>query len=307
MRGIVGTRNLLRSTLIGATVRLRLDELALRMQRWLARYSPRMIVVVMHETPTRDETKFRNQLEWVARHFTLVDLQTFSQYWQEAQHGTPKFSKPLVLFTFDDGRLSNYLVAAPVLEAFDARGVFFVIPEWVECKQEEARKFYYSRIDSQPTPAHTEEDWRSMNSTQIAELVRRGHSIGSHTYSHVKLVGLTGSQLRREIVESAAKIASWTERPVDTFAWTFSWDTISREAWDLIRQHYRFCFAPCPGTIVCRSDSPQLIWRKELEVRYLPSETRFMYSGLVDSLWRSQRQRLKKLLLMGRVGLGKNP
>lgn len=269
------------------------------MHEWLARYSPRMVVVVMHETPTRDEAKFRKQLEWVARHFMLTDLPTFSQYWRQAQNGIPKFSKPLVLFTFDDGRLSNYLVAAPVLESFGARGVFFVIPKWVECNEEEARQFYYSRIDPQPQPAHAEkEDWCSINPAQIAELVQRGHSVGSHTYSHARLDGLTGSDLRREIVESAAKIACWTGRGVETFAWPFAWDTIGREAWDLIRQHYQYCFAPCPGTIVCRSDSPQLIWRKELEVRYQPSESRFMYSGLVDSLWRSKRQRLRKLLQM---------
>jgi hypothetical protein len=42
-----------------------------------------MLVVEMHETPERDEQAFRRQLEWVTRHFTLVDLPTFSQLWQE--------------------------------------------------------------------------------------------------------------------------------------------------------------------------------------------------------------------------------
>src|SRR5712664_3745507 len=61
------------------------------------------------------------------------------------------------------------------------------------------------------------------------------------TYSHVNLATLPESQLHHEIVDSAAQIASWTGQPVDAFAWTFSWDSITPAAWKLIQQHHRFC------------------------------------------------------------------
>src|SRR5450755_2328581 len=110
---------------------LRVDELALALQRWLVRWgrSPRMLVVEMHETPERDESLFRRQLEWATCHFTLVDLATFARLWQEYRVNPRAWSKPPVLFTFDDGRLSNYTVASRVLESFGTRGVFFVVPQ----------------------------------------------------------------------------------------------------------------------------------------------------------------------------------
>ena len=296
MRTALNTRASLRSALIHATVRLRVDELALRLQRFLLRSQPRMLVIEMHETPTRLERQFRQQLEWVAQHFTLVDLAGFVKFWETPSHLAPA-SKPPVLFTFDDGRLSNYLVAAPVLESFGARGVFFVIPQWVESREEEARQFYYSRIDPHASPEHTQEDWNSMNPAQLRDLAARGHTVGSHTYSHVKLLGLTLPELHHEIADSAAKVSFWTGKPVDAIAWTFAWDAIDRQAWDVIRKHHRFCFAPCPVMVDCQSDSPDLIWRREIEVRYSEPEFRFMYSGLVDWSWRRQRQRLRKLLL----------
>ena len=136
-----------------------------------------------------------------------------------------------------------------------------------------------------------------MNPEEIRDLAGRGHAVGTHTFSHIKLAGLSPAELNHEIVEGAAKVTSWTGQPVEAFAWTFGWDAIDRPSWDLIRQHHRFCFAPCPGTVSCGSDSPHLIWRKEVEVRYSISEFKFMYSGLVDLLWRAKRRRLRDLLL----------
>jgi peptidoglycan/xylan/chitin deacetylase (PgdA/CDA1 family) len=260
-----------------------------------------MLVVEMHETPERDEALFRKQLEWAARHFTLVDLPTFARLWQKYRDEprAPQSSKPPLLFTFDDGRLNNYTVAAPALETFGARGVFFVIPQFVQCDPQAARDYYYSRIDTRQLPQTLPgEETRSMTQQNIADLSRRGHAIGNHTYSHVNLGTLPENQLHQEIVDSAELIGSWTGKPVDAFAWTFSWDSITLAAWKLIQKHHRFCFAPCPGFVDSRADRENLIWRTEVEVSYPPEEFRFMYAGLADSLW-SGRRRWLRLVLNG--------
>jgi peptidoglycan/xylan/chitin deacetylase (PgdA/CDA1 family) len=294
----LSAKTLARSSLIRTAAALRVDELALALRHWLVRCGqpPRMLVVEMHETPERDAHLFRQQLEWAARHFTLVDLATFARLWQvyRANPRSLSHSKPPLLFTFDDGRLNNYAVAAPMLESFGARGVFFVVPQFVQCTPQEARRFYYSRIDTrQHPPDLADEETRSMTPQQIADLVRRGHSVGNHTYSHVNLATLAESQLHHEIVDSAAQIASWTGGPVDAFAWTFSWNSITPAAWRLIRQHHRFCFAPCPGSVDCRADTPSLIWRTEIEVAYPAHDFRFMYAGMADPLWRRKRKILR--------------
>jgi peptidoglycan/xylan/chitin deacetylase (PgdA/CDA1 family) len=295
----LGAKTLLRSTLIRTAARLRVDELAFGLQRWLTSrgHPQRMLVVEMHETTAREEKLLRRQLEWITQHFTLVDLATFARLWQDCEHRRRDFNKPPLLFTFDDGRMNNHAIAAPLLESFGARGVFFVVPQWVQCGPEDARAFYYSRIDIRSVPDnHAEEDCLPMTIQQLADLARRGHSVGNHTFSHVNLAALTEAQLYHEIIESGAQIASWTGKPVDAFAWTFSWDSISPAALQLIRQYYQFCFAPCPGSIDCQLDSTNLIWRTEVEARYSASDFRFMYSGLADPLWRTRRKRLKAML-----------
>ncbi len=296
------SRTSFRSGLIQITASLRIDELALSLRSLLVSLgrSPRMLAVEMHETPERNEPQLRRQLEWVERHFTLVDLPTFAKLWEQSRTDPQALSKtkPPLLFTFDDGRQNNYKVAAPLLESFGTRGVFFVVPQFAQSNSEEAREIYYSRIDIRPTrPEPSEEDTQPMTPQQIADLAHRGHSIGNHTYSHVNLAKLSETRLQHEIVESAQQIRSWSGRPVDAFAWTFSWDSITPAAWNLIQQHHKFCFAPCPGSVDCLADSPNLICRTEVEAVYSPAEYRFMYSGLAGLLWRNKRARLKAMLV----------
>ena len=184
-----------------------------------------------------------------------------------------------------------------MLESMGTRGLFFVVPEFVGLTAQNARDFYYSRIDIRGlAPSECGEQWTPMTPDQLADLTRRGHSIGNHTLSHVSLAGLSPSDLERQIGTSAAKISSWVQKSVEAFAWPNSWNAIKREAWDLIRKTHRFCFSPCPGTTNCSEDSPHLIWRTEIEAYYSDSEYRFMYSGLIDQIWAGKRRRLGTML-----------
>jgi peptidoglycan/xylan/chitin deacetylase (PgdA/CDA1 family) len=184
-----------------------------------------------------------------------------------------------------------------MLESMGTRGLFFVVPEFIGLKAGDARDFYYSRIDDRGlAQSEVAEQWTPMNSVQLADLARRGHSIGNHTLSHHSLAALSPLELERQIGTSAAKISSWIQKSVEAFAWPYWWNAINREAWDLIRKTHPFCFSPCPGRINCFKDSPSLIWRTEIESYYSDSQYRFMYSGLANLAWACRRRRLKAML-----------
>jgi peptidoglycan/xylan/chitin deacetylase (PgdA/CDA1 family) len=184
-----------------------------------------------------------------------------------------------------------------LLESFGGRGVFFIVPAFAECGAGEALAFYRSRINPNTRPGDEKwEDWKPMSPSQIGELAARGHAIGNHTLTHERLVRLSPDRLEREIGDSARKLASWTQKPVDAFAWTFGWDAVDANAWEAIQRHHRFCFAPCAGAIDSRRDRPALLWRREIEVKYSAAEYRFLYSGLADPWWSSRRRHLRKML-----------
>lgn len=292
-------RSQARALLIQAANLARLDSLAFRIQE--LKHQSHALVVAMHETPASWQTQFREQLEFASQHFTITNLEDFAKLWSRNPKSNPApqpTSKPLLLFTFDDGRESNYSVAAPLLESFGGRGVFFVVPAFAECAAtEQALSFYRARINPNSKPGdEKQEDWKPMNPAQVADLAARGHAIGNHTLTHERLVGLSPDRLEREIGDSARKLASWTSKPVDAFAWTFDCDAIDVNAWQSIRRYHRFCFSPCAGVVDSHHDSPDLLWRREIEVRYSPSQCRFCYSGLVDLWWGHRRRKLREIL-----------
>jgi peptidoglycan/xylan/chitin deacetylase (PgdA/CDA1 family) len=172
-----------------------------------------------------------------------------------------------------------------------------VVPAFAECAADQALAFYRSRINPNSRPGDEQwEDWKPMTPSQIADLAARGHAIGNHTLTHQRLVGLPPNELEREIGDSARKLTAWTGKPVDAFAWTFGWDVVDANACKVIQRYHRFCFAPCAGAIDSIYDSPSLLWRREIEVRFSAPEYRFLYSGLMDPWWSSRRRRLRKML-----------
>jgi len=97
------------------------------------------------------------------------------------------------VLTFDDGHLSNYTLAFPLLVRHGAGADFFVNPGRV----------------GQPGFA----DW-----TQLAEMAAAGLSIQSHGWNHRYFTELAPAQLRADLVRSRETIEDRLGRPVTLLA-----------------------------------------------------------------------------------------
>lgn len=83
-----------------------------------------------------------------------------------------------VLFTFDDGGLSFLTLAAPILEQYGHKGVFFITTDYIG------------------TPGF-------LDANQIKELESRGHIVGSHSCSHPhNMAVLSDEAIEREWLDS---------------------------------------------------------------------------------------------------------
>lgn len=268
-------------------------ELSAEMRSGAARH---VQVVNLHGTAARDARAFRRQIAWLKDHFQVLDFAAFQAWWDPVLPLPDP--RPGALLTFDDGFASNYHVAAPLLEEAGLRGVFFVNPGFCAYDRTTAERVLAPLARPRGRKV-TEEDWLLMTPEQIADLGHRGHTIGNHTLTHANLRLTPAAELRRQIVESAERLAAWCGRPVEAFAWTFTWDAIQPRAWDLILGSHRWCFAACPGVTNTLMDSPGLIWRTNVEAWFPAYEYRFVYSGLVDRRTAGMRDGLRRMLPSG--------
>lgn len=104
-------------------------------------------------------------------------------------------SKP-VMITFDDTIEEHYTVAAPELEKYGFKGVFFLMTVCI------GRPGYMTR-------------------EQVKELSDRGHVIASHTYDHHNVRQYTEADWDLQMLKPKDKLESIIGKPVDYFAYPF--------------------------------------------------------------------------------------
>jgi peptidoglycan/xylan/chitin deacetylase (PgdA/CDA1 family) len=130
------------------------------------------------------------EVAWLAAHgYHAVTLGQVFAYWRRGIALPPK---PIV-FSFDDGYLSQYDVALPALRRHHWPGVLNLVVEHVESG------------DLRP--------W------QVRRLIAAGWEIDSHTISHPDLTTLDPVRLREEVAGSRARLRRMFGQPVRFFCY----------------------------------------------------------------------------------------
>lgn len=93
------------------------------------------------------------------------------------------FPAAIATFVFDDGLVSQYKNALPILTAAGMKGGFYI-------------------ITSEPASGNS----TYMTWAQIKDLAAKGHEVGSHTRTHPTLTTLTAAQLQSEVAGSKSDL-----------------------------------------------------------------------------------------------------
>ncbi|WP_158085253.1 polysaccharide deacetylase family protein [Niastella vici] len=117
------------------------------------------------------------------------------QLYDHLTKGTPLPSKPVML-TFDDSHETHFSLAAPVLEKYAFRGVFFIMTVCI------GKKNYLS-------------------AQQIKMLAERGHAVECHTYDHPPVINITAEQWEQQLDNPVKKLEAITGKRVEYFAYPF--------------------------------------------------------------------------------------
>jgi peptidoglycan/xylan/chitin deacetylase (PgdA/CDA1 family) len=198
--------------------------------------------------------------------------------------GRRKADKPGLLLSFDDGYRSNYDVAAPLLEEYGFTGWFFV---------SSGRMGSRAGASYRGGPA---EEFMDFN--QLRDLHARGHVIGCHTHSHVRLVDeLSTERLEDEIVASRGRLEAGLGSPIVMFCWVGGeeWSYGSGAARMISSTNYRYAFMT-NLSVLCQNSDPLWLDRTNIESDWPLTRVRFYLSGVMDFAYAPKRARLRKKL-----------
>jgi len=121
-----------------------------------------------------------------------------------------------VMITFDDSRTEHFTIAAPVMEKYGFRGVFFIMTITLN------KKNY-------------------MDTTQIAALAARGHEIGLHSMDHTMATKYkTDTDWETNVIKPIKKLSHITQKPIDY--WAYPNGVFNTESAAKLQEHFKLSF-----------------------------------------------------------------
>lgn len=171
------------------------------------RSDPRLVIIMYHNLVygrtgseyNRDIYNFEHDMAFIKSRFRIID---FSEL-LAIQSGAVKLESDAAIITFDDGDLSMYAIAYPLLREYGIKATFFIISGFVG-------------------------EVGYMNWSQIRELASYRDAagaalftMGSHGTDHLYLEKLDAAAIAASLAESKAAIERETGQKVDVLALPF--------------------------------------------------------------------------------------
>ncbi len=226
-------------------------------------------IINYHDVPQSSAKNFQKQLVWYRKHFENVDYKKLRKFLAGQFHFD---EKPGLMITFDDGLEGNYKTAFPLLSQYKLTGWFFVSTGLIG------------------TGGY-------MNVRQIKTLMKKGHAVGCHTYTHHRMnADDSETVLKKEIYDSKLDLEMMLNSPIEIFCWCGGEEEhYTGQAAEWVRKSgYRYAMMTNSEPVFHNSNRLQL-QRTNIESNWNLGLVQFQLSGKMDSRFRAKRERVNLL------------
>jgi peptidoglycan/xylan/chitin deacetylase (PgdA/CDA1 family) len=147
--------------------------------------------------------------------------------------GTNGYYDKVVILNFDDGRLSQYTQAKPILDKYGFKATFYVVCNYIGKKDG-----YMS--------------WKDIETLQ-----KEGHDIGSHSMNHVRLKELSNKNVEYEVGQSKRCLQDHGIN-AKSFAYPFDSGSDDKTVIDIVAKYYAIARTGNDALAFLRCDNPKI-------------------------------------------------
>lgn len=214
---------------------------------------------IRHLYPVRSVRQFRDDLDFLLKHFQAIDLQTL---WQHVFEKKP-LAHPSFHLTFDDGLRECHDVVMPILLEKGIPATFFLNPDFVDNR---ALMFRYKAsllcAAGKPLPADPLgvkyqgrlllDAWAEaigldflaflserkpyLDSSQIRAMQAKGFTFGAHSLDHPRYSQIPLEEQIRQTVESLRAVENRFGMTLPAFAFPFTDDGVGLEFFSTVQE-----------------------------------------------------------------------
>jgi len=177
-----------------------MHKLPILMYHKVEEIPPRPGYLLNYVTPRRFAEHLEALRKWG---YTPIAL----EHWLEARSAGTKLPESPVVFTFDDGFRSNYEIAWPILQKYDATATIFLVADFVG----ETNRWDVSEPQAP-----------LLGAEEILRMQAGGIRFGSHTCTHRSLTELPKTSAWGELTKSRDKLEALLGHPVVSLAYPYN-------------------------------------------------------------------------------------
>lgn len=272
----------------------------LRIKNNLFMRKKRVRILMYHDVYSEDFDKFERQIVFLKKMgYEFIDFDTFVQY----LNGKVKLNSIGILLTFDDGFRSNYQLSK-ILDKYNIRGIFFIPPAYINStdRETETRFIVHNLFLDNMNVSITDESG-PLSWTQLQEMKRQGHTIGSHTNTHTRLSDVKDLKLAEEEFQISKTILEReTKDSIAAFAYPFGdIDSITEDTLQMAATYYQYIFSAVRG-FNNEKTVPTAIFRDQINPYDSQRYLQFVVEGGLDFLYRHNRALLQQYALKKQGG-----
>mgnify|MGYP006092301775 CR=1 FL=1 len=254
-------------------------------------------VLAYHDIPENQKSYLSFQLSWIKKHWNIIPPSEF----ELMITGEKPIIGDNVLITFDDGFLSNRVIAEEILKPLSIEAIFFVVSDFVSINDiRKAHHFVSKNIIPGSKFENIPDNFVNMRWNDLEELLDYGHTIGSHTKSHLRLdSSVLENDLNEQLIISADTISERLGINIDHFAYTFGdINSFTETALKFAKKRYKFIYSGIRGDNI-KNMSPYSIKRDAAAYQLSDNQYKLFSNKLLGSFldgfvdFRYRKQRLK--------------
>jgi peptidoglycan/xylan/chitin deacetylase (PgdA/CDA1 family) len=222
-------------------------------------------ILIYHDISYKNFDKFEAQIKYIDRNYGFIRPDDL----QDILAGKMKYTGTKVLLTFDDGFVSNALLAEKFLDPLGIKAIFFIPPGFINAKNRDEQKTFIAKniYNNRFKPEEIPDDMMPMSWQDLEHLLDQSHTIGAHTINHRRLTEIESKgELKREIVESGNILQKKLGVDIEHFSFPFgNIDSIDLRAMNITRERYKYCYSGIRGNNSINT-SPYAILRDPVSV-----------------------------------------
>lgn len=191
-------------------------EESTELKEWREKKKSLKVPILLYHHITTDEftpdeavslispTDFRFHMTAIKVHFTPISLRSYYEYVM-CDDGSVDIPDNPIIVTFDDGYLSNYEIAYPILKELEIPATIFVVTDTV------------GAVAGEGKVNNSHFTWEQAKEMEESGLIE----IQSHTVNHLKMTELSHGEIIRQLRKSKYDVEKGMGRECDMIAYPY--------------------------------------------------------------------------------------